>query len=345
MPSVAYLVVNFGGPRTLEEVKPFLCELLTDQEVVRTPLPAFLHRPLFNYIAKKRSKKTAGDYLEIGGKSPIFDDTEKLAAFLRERLDGPVLTFHRYLPATHKAFIEQVNHLKVDEIRVLPLFPQFSYATTGSIAKFFEKHLAKETINHLRWIYSYSADPDFIAAHVACIKAFLEKENINPSETALLYSCHGLPRTFSCTGDPYQSQCEQTFRLVSRHFPTATNQLSYQSKFGPGEWLKPYTSDLSDHPSSWIKEKKQVVIIPLSFTSDHIETLFEIEEDYLPALRENNLKALRCPALNFEPLWLQTILKLCKEKTELLTNSMLVRQDVRYCYKKNSANCRRCKPL
>ena len=112
MKKIVYLIANFGGPRSLDEVEPFLRALLTDRDVLRTGLPQFLNYPLFWYVAKKRAKKVEGDYASIGNRSPIFFDTEAIADALRQTLDGPVLTFHRYIPATHELFAKTLEHLE-----------------------------------------------------------------------------------------------------------------------------------------------------------------------------------------------------------------------------------------
>src|SRR5579885_3024221 len=137
----AFLIVNFGGPRNLEEIAPFLRELLTDQDVVRSGWPQFIHNILFSRIAKKRARQIAHDYALIGGGSPIYRDTEELARQLRTLLKAPVYTFHRYLTATHADFISKIQQDQADEIVVFPLFPQFSYSTTGSIAKWLQKRI------------------------------------------------------------------------------------------------------------------------------------------------------------------------------------------------------------
>src|SRR5690348_11033167 len=114
-----YLLVNFGGPRNLEEVEEFLICLFRDQEVLRTPFPAPIHRILFTRLAKKRAKRVIHDYALIGGKSPIYEDTEAIAKQVSHLIEEPVLTFHRYLPATHSAFIETMKQISEDvEIRV-----------------------------------------------------------------------------------------------------------------------------------------------------------------------------------------------------------------------------------
>ncbi len=311
------LFVNFGGPRTLDEIEPFLIALLTDPDVIRTKMPYFFQKYLFTRVAKKRALKIAHDYAKIGGKSPIYDDTEMLAQEVRTLTGRLTFTFHRYLPATHKDSIKKIAQHN-GEILVFPLFPQFSFATTGSIARFLGKVPCK-----LRWIKSYAAHPAYLQAMHTCLRVFLEQHRLQEEEVALLFSAHGLPQEFVDTGDIYEQECKKSFHALSQCFPRAIAQLAYQSKFGPEEWLKPYTDEMCINPA-WCKERKTVVIVPLSFTSDHIETLFEIEALYLPLLREKGFLALRCPALNLRKDWVQAICQILQEK-HLFQTSRLIR--------------------
>ncbi len=314
---VATLIVNFGGPRSLEEIGPFLKELLTDPDVIRPRLPSFIHRFLFSEIARKRVKKVSKDYATIGGKSPIFEDTEALAAHVG------ALAFHRYLPETHAHFLERVQQLDADEICVFPLFPQFSYATTGSIARRFSTHLSDALQKKVSWVSSYATHPSFVQAMKANIAEFLSEKNLKEEEIALLFSAHGLPQAFIDTGDPYQAQCEDSFREISAGFPRALSRLSYQSKFGRAQWITPSTSDVCSAIEEWRGDRKTVVIVPLSFTSDHIETLFEIEELYLPLINERGLSACRCPALNRRQDWLEAIVEIIRSCKRVETDSLI----------------------
>jgi ferrochelatase len=289
------LIVNFGGPRDLAEIEPFLVALLLDRDVLRTPFPSFLHDPFFRRIAKKRAKKIEEDYRLIGGRSPIYFDTEAIA----KSLDA--ITFHRYLPATHAQTLAAIDATSDPVITVLPLFPQFSYATTGSIARFFQTHLSPSTVAKLRWIKSYPDSAPFIDTFALQIAAFLHSRHLPQEEVLLFFSAHGLPQAFVQEGDPYQTECERSYRALTAHFPKAASLLAYQSKFGRGEWLRPYTSEASCNLGRF--NRPHVVYIPLSFTSDHIETLFEIEHQYLPLARAQGLIAHRCPALGREPSW------------------------------------------
>lgn len=294
-----YLIVNFGGPRNLEEIRPFLETLLCDRDVIRTSFPTFFHNWLFKKVAKKRALKVKEDYKKIGGRSPIYFDTEKLRELLQEKLQVPVYTFHRYLPATHPGSLEAIS--KEKELIVLPLFPQFSSATTGSIARFLSPY------PHLRWISSYASHPAFIGAYQRRIRDFLAEKGLQETQTLLLFSAHGVPKKFVDEGDVYEKECNLSFASVMQGFPQAKGRLCYQSKFGRGEWLRPYTNEACESILDWHEGRTNIVFIPISFTSDHIETLFEIEELYLPIIGKKGLNAYRCPALNLESYWVEAL--------------------------------------
>lgn len=322
------ILVNFGGPRSLEEIKPFLVELLTDPDVISTKLPSFFQQMLFKWIASKRSKKVAHDYESIGGKSPIFDDTEAIAQHLKERTGSEVVTFHRYLPQTHPEFLEKVEKLKeCEKILVFPLFPQFSYSTTGSIARWFSLNLCQRLSAQFRWVKSYATHPAFVSSFQKVIQSCLDRHGLKQEETLLLFSAHGLPQRYVCSGDPYQKECESSFEAIIRAFPKASHQLCYQSLFGKEQWIRPYTSEFCESVEG---AYRNVVVVPLSFTSDHIETLFEIEQQYLPVLKKRGYQAIRCPALNLEGDWIDGICSILQGE-EWSTNAMLIRQNKPYC--------------
>lgn len=199
----AIILANFGGPRSLDEVRPFLIELLTDCDVIRTPLPRFFERWFFQKIAICRSKKICSDYAKIGGKSPIFEDTEALASEIQKRTRISVMTFHRYLPATHQAFLNQVQAIEDEHIFILPMYPQFSYSTTGSIARFFLDRLSSSVTQKMQWIKSYATHPPYIEAMKSCIQDFLRLHHLSEEKIFLFFSAHGLPQQFVEQGDPF----------------------------------------------------------------------------------------------------------------------------------------------
>lgn len=320
----AYLIVNFGGPRTLAEIEPFLTSLLTDRDVVRTKLPRVLNSYLFTRIAKKRAPKVAKDYASIGGRSPIHADTQFIARGVRKRLNAPVLTFHRYLPATHQRTLDALENLDADEIRVFPMFPQFTYATTGSIARFFQKHLSEKTLQKLKWVKSYPSHPAYINVVQTCIREYLHEHNLTEEETLFFFSAHGVPQKFIDEGDLYAYECELSYQSVMKGFPNTPSLLAYQSKFGPGEWLRPYTNEVCESIERCNRGKKHVLFIPISFTSDHIETLYEIEQDYMPIITEKGLQAHRLPAFNRRLDWIEAIIDIVQDYSPVST-PMLVR--------------------
>lgn len=323
-PNTPIVLVNFGGPRNLDEVADFLISLLTDQDVIRSQLPFWLHKILFTRIALKRSKKVSHEYRLMGGKSPIYEDTEKMARFLRDTLNLIVLPFHRYLPTTHNAFLEELKTIEAEEILVFPLFPQFTYATSGSIARFFLENLPQALTNKMQWIYSYATHPSYIEAMEMRIRSYLENQNLLEEDVTLLFSAHGVPENFILTGDIYQKECIASFEAIKRHFPKASSILCYQSQFGKGKWLKPSTETTCKEINART-DRKHIVVVPLSFTSDHIETLVEIEKQYLPILVEQGKNAYRCPALNHEPYWQRAICDILRNPSSKLSNHMLIR--------------------
>ena len=313
------ILVNFGGPRMLSEIEPFLHALFTDRDVIRTKMPTWAHNLLFGRVAKKRALQVRKEYEQMGGKSPIYQDTETLAHLLSEKTNQKVLTFHRYLPETHTASLARIALIDEPAI-VLPLFPQFCYATTGSIARLFASQLPLATLNRLRWLKSYSSHPAFIRAYAQRVRSFLQERELHEEETLILCSAHGVPKKFIETGDLYESECQLSARALLSHFPRAEGHLCYQSKIGPSEWLTPST----ETACKTIPTRKNALIVPISFTSDHIETLIEIEHQYVPLLAQRGMRAYRCPALNLEPYWVDALVELAQE-TNLCTTQMLVR--------------------
>lgn len=303
-----------------------MTELLSDQDLIRTNWPRFVHKWLFSYIAKKRAEKVRSDYEKIGGGSPIFRDTEAIASLLREKLSCPVIPFHRYLKATHKSSLKKIEECQEPILRVIPMFPQFSFATTGSIARFFSEHLSRKKLATLRWVASYPTHLAFINSYYRRICEFLTAHNIEEKEIAILFSCHGVPLSFIEEGDIYEDECNRSFQALSQRLPQAISKLSYQSKFGSEKWLEPSTEEMCQTFATWSEGRRSALIVPLSFTSDHIETLFEIEELYLPLLRKQGFFAGRCAALNLAPDWIFALQEIAKIES-LVSNENLIRKN------------------
>lgn len=323
MAKTAYLIVNFGGPRSVEETEPFLRALLTDKDVIPTHFPQPLHNFLFRRVAKKRAEKVVEDYGKIGGSSPIWSDTEYIANELKRKLKADVLTFHRYLPSTHASFIESLKQLDCETVQVFPLFPQFTFATTGSIARFFLKAFPPPLIQKMRWVKSYPTHPAFIKVTQNALLEFLDHKGLKEEQIFFLFSAHGLPKKFIERGDLYAYECEASFNAVMKGFSKAKGLLCYQSQFGKEEWLRPYTVDVCGQIEKYAKERRHCVFVPLSFTSDHIETLFEVEQQYMPLIQKQGLYSFRAPALNRRPDWIDAIVEILSTSTPCTASMMI----------------------
>ena len=180
----------------------------------------------------------------------------------------------------------------------------------------------------LHWVKSYPTHPSYVWAMEQCLREFLEQNHLKEAETLLLFSAHGLPQSYICTGDVYEKECRQTFDLLKQRFPAALSHISYQSQFGKEEWIRPYTVEVCKRIEDYTEGRKNVVMIPLSFTSDHIETLYEIEHLYVQEIRKSGLNAFRCPALNRREDWVGSLAELFLSN-ESSSNAMLIRKNLR----------------
>lgn len=323
----ALLLVNFGGPRLMREVRSFLRALLTDQDVLQTRFPAWLHRAIFSRIANRRACRICSEYRELGGGSPLFRDTEAIAAEIQQHFEGPILTLHRYLPDTHadlRATLMQLAR-RVDEIIVIPLFPQFSYTTTGSCARWLSQAMPAELLHRFRWVKSYGSDRLFVSAWQERIRDKLAQLEWEEQDTVLLFSAHGIPKRYAEAGDPYAGECERSMAAILGAFPKAVGRLCYQSQFGPEQWLQPYTSALVQTLGDQIPDRRRCLIVPHAFTTDHLETLVEIEDQYLSVLQEKGWHAHRVDCLQGNQTFVKALVTLA-EQPEGCTTQMLIRR-------------------
>lgn len=172
---------------------------------------------------------------------------------------------------------------------------------------------------------SYPIEGGYIDSMEQGIADFFHTHSLREKEVVLFFSAHGLPQSFVDEGDPYERECYLSFDAIRQRFPESHSILAFQSRFGRGKWLKPYTDELCANPQMWNQGRKNVLFIPLSFTSDHIETLFEIEYQYLPLIRKGGLNGFRCPTIQGREDWMRGILKIL-EKSTLFSNEQLIRK-------------------
>ena len=308
------LLLNLGGPEKLEDVRPFLYNLFSDPEIIRLPFP-WLQKPLAWLISTMRSKKSEANYLEIGGGSPLLKITEAQAEALQAQLsaqhtDIKVYVGMRYWhPFTEEA-IEQIKTDNIEKLVILPLYPQFSISTSGSSFRVIEEMWRKDP--HLKnieytLIPSWYGHPQYLQAMANAIKQELEKFE-NPEQVHIFFSAHGVPKTYVTeAGDPYQEEIEACTDEIMKTLNTGnTYTLAYQSKVGPVEWLKPYTEDALEELGA--NNVQDLLVVPISFVSEHIETLQEIDLEYREVAEEvgiTNFK--RVPALNTDPIFIDAL--------------------------------------
>jgi ferrochelatase len=305
----AVLLLQMGGPDTLEAVEPFLINLFSDREIIRIG-PAWLQPVIARFIAKRRSVKVEENYRMIGGGSPLRRLTELQATALETRLGGSFRCFvamRYWRPSTTEA-LAAIRREGIEEVVALSLYPHYSRATAGSSLKEVARVLAESGVPfRVRTIDSFFDHPLYIDALCERINRGLEK--FHPlADVELLFSAHSLPQSFIDDGDPYLSQVEETVRLVMSRFDLP-HHLAFQSRAGPVKWLEPSTDDTLRQLAAG--GSKNLLVIPLSFVSDHIETLHEIDIEYAKMAWELGIARFeRMPSLNDSPLFIDCLAEL-----------------------------------
>jgi ferrochelatase len=334
--TIGVILLNLGGPDSLKAVKPFLNNLFSDRQIIRLG-PAFLQKPIAYLISRIRSRKTEKMYSLIGGKSPILEITIAQAKALEELLNEqtaspsdrvrPSSSFKVYVAMRywHPLIEDVVPVIFKDGIRkiiALSLYPHYSVTTSGSsFSKL--KQVATDFPIEIFFISSWFNHPLYIEALVDLIKKGLESFNIkseirNPKsefDIHILFSAHSLPQKFIDDGDPYVNQIMGTIQEITKIVPVKWH-LSYQSKSGPVKWLEPSTDEKIKNLAA--KGIKNVLVVPISFVSDHIETLYEIDILYKDLSEKLGITLKRIDSLNTHPVFigsLKDVVKKCvKEK-------------------------------
>ncbi len=318
---IGVVLFQLGGPDSLEAVEPFLYNLFSDPDIIDFPLARIARQPLARLIASNRAKKVRRHYMEIGGRSPIRELTERqaeaLAAALRPAYDAKVVVAMRYWRPLTQDAIEQLRAEPVSDIVLLPLYPQYSSTTTGSSLREWNRRAAEAGMNgtpaHLiREFYDHPGYLDSLVEQInKALAAFPRMRDVH-----MVFSAHNVPTSVVQAGDPYPSQIEATVRLVvERGGWGLPAHLCYQSKVGGARWLEPSLDHTIEHLAA--RGVKSLLVIPIAFVSDHVETLSEINIE----AREH---AARCgiaqfemmPGLNDSPRFIQALADLVKQAVE-----------------------------
>lgn len=310
---VGVLLLNLGGPETLDDVQPFLFNLFADPDIIRLPrFLRFLQRPLAQFISTARAPKSQEGYAAIGGGSPLRKITMEQAEALKQALESRDLSAKVYVGMRywHPFTEEAISDIKMDGINrlvVLPLYPQFSITTSGSSLRLLERIFRDDAylVN-----MEHTVIPSWYQrrGYVEAMSDLIQKELQSfpkSSEAIIFFSAHGVPVAYvEEAGDPYKAEMEECVQLIMDELRSRgiinSHTLAYQSRVGPVEWLKPYTDESIRQLGK--DGVKSMLAVPISFVSEHIETLEEIDCEYRELARESGIQHWgRVPALGCEP--------------------------------------------
>ena len=321
----AIILFNLGGPDKLENVEPFLFNLFNDPAILN--LPTFLRYPLAKLISNRRAPVAKKIYAELGGSSPILKLTREQSDALEIKLNQTqkedeykCFIIMRCWNPRAKDVIKDVQLYGPDEVVLMPLYPQYSAATSGSSIKEW-KDVCKKNNYHVKTstICCYPTDQNFINAHTKeIIKKIKDLKNFK-----LIFSAHGLPEKNIKKGDPYQWQVEQSVKKIVENLNDENLDwiLSYQSRVGPLKWIGPSTETIIIENS---KIGKHIVLVPIAFVSEHSETLVELDIEYKEIADANGCKNYtRVPALGINEDFIKAMSELIIKKNEYKINEDL----------------------
>jgi len=305
----AVVLLNMGGPDSLAAVRPFLQNLFSDPAIL--PAPAPVRWVLARWIAAHRAPRSAANYRVIGGKSPLVEITRAQARALEETL-GTGYQVHvamRYWNPLAREAARRVREERAARLVALPLYPQYSRATTGSSLADLEGALASEGLGGLprtvvRSWHDFGPYADALAEAVGEALQGLDGATV-------LFSAHGLPVRLIEKGDPYLDQVQGTVAAVMKRLPGVPHRLAFQSRAGPVRWLEPAAAD--ELKALAEEGVRRLVVVPVSFVSDHIETLHEIDVEYAELARHLGFEGFRrTPSLNTRPAFIRALAQLVK---------------------------------
>ena len=314
----AVILFNLGGPDKLENVRPFLFNLFYDPAILN--LPKIIRYPLAKLISKRREPVAKKIYEELGGSSPILKLTNEQANNLEKKLNEEkngneykcFVVMRCWNPRANEV-IQNVKKYNPEEVILLPLYPQYSAATSGSSIKEWYDVCENEQYKvKTSTICCYPTDDNFVQAHKNEIMKKIDKlENFK-----LIFSAHGLPEKNIKKGDPYQWQVEQSVDKIveSLNIKDLDWILSYQSRVGPLKWIGPSTDDIIVKNS---KLGKHIVLVPIAFVSEHSETLVELDIEYKELADKHGCRNYsRVPALGTNENYIKAMSNLIINKQD-----------------------------
>ena len=319
---IGVVLLNLGGPDSLDAVEPFLYNLFTDPDIINFPGSFLFRKGLAKLISSRRHPKIQEQYKQIGGKSPLKDYTLGQAKLLEEKLNekfpAKVYAAMRYWHPFTEETLDELEKENITKVILLPLYPQYSMATTESSVKEWKKHLAQRD-SKIEWtlVEHYYDFPPYIDACVERINQGLNKFAPEVRDKVdILFSAHGTPMKLVKQGDPYSGHiCETVTAVMNRGGWTNPNHLCFQSKVGPQKWLTPSTPDTIEDLAK--KASKLMLAVPIAFASDHLETLFEVGIEFAHLAKEAGVEQFEVTeGLNYSEKFIDALAQLVFEKAE-----------------------------
>jgi ferrochelatase len=298
------ILLNMGGPDRLDDVEPFLFNLFSDRDIIKLG-PPFLQKFIAGIISRRRAPKSRSIYNRIGGSSPLKKITSQQAMALSDALSvhgNFIVSFAmRYWPPFAESALQEMKGENVSKLVVLPLYPHFSKATTGSSIKHLQASLTRICPDvPVNIIESWPTQPLYVQAVAENIIRGLK--DFNGARTAVVYSAHSLPVSFIAEGDPYVEHIRQSIEAIEG-ITGIPGHLCYQSRSGPVEWLSPSTEEMIDKLAA--DGCRHILMVPLSFVSDHVETLYEIGMHYRELAGNKGIELRPCASLNTQTLFIR----------------------------------------
>ena len=313
MARVAVVLMNLGGPDSLQAVQPFLVNLFSDPAII--DLPRFLRLPLARFVASRRARVARDIYARLGGRSPLLANTEAQAQTLQAAL-GPghrCFVAMRYWHPLSSETAREVAAWAPDEIVCLPLYPQFSTTTTASSLAAWQIAAAREgLIRPTHVVRCYPCEHGLVEAIAGLVGPALDAASGTGKPPRLLFTAHGLPKRIVRGGDPYPDQVEGTAAAVVAALarPELDWRVCYQSRVGPLEWIGPGTDEEIRRAG---EDGVALVVAPISFVSEHSETLVELDLDYRHLAEAVGVTYYhRVPAVGVEPMFIESLATLVK---------------------------------
>jgi ferrochelatase len=311
--NIAVVLLNLGGPERLEDVEPFLFNLFSDRMIIRLG-PAFMQKTIARFIARRRAPKSSRAYARIGGGSPLGKITADQAKALEKELapSGPfkVAVAMRYWQPGAKEILTKLHNESIQRIIALPLYPHYSIATTGSsVADLVEASQSFSPPFEIADIRAWPVQPEYINALATTIKRGAEL--FEEEKVQVVYSAHSLPVKFIQEGDPYVEHLKLTIQAVES-ITARPGKLCFQSRSGPVEWLSPSPPDMLEQLAE--EGCKNVLMVPISFVSDHVETLYEIDMLYHDMAQGLGIRMERTASLNCMPEFIDALKELVLKK-------------------------------